>query len=64
VSDKLLAEERKKKKNNNKKRSKHNISPKLRLGDKISSTKVDREKANLENITIQTLYWKVSPHWS
>jgi hypothetical protein len=44
--------------------SKHNISPKLRLGDKISSTKVDREKANLENITIQTLYWKVSPHWS
>jgi hypothetical protein len=41
VSDKLLAEERKKKnnnknnKNNNKKRSKHNMSPKLRLGDII-----------------------------
>jgi hypothetical protein len=38
VSDKLLAEERKKerkKKNNNnkKKQSKHNMSPKLRLGD-------------------------------
>jgi hypothetical protein len=27
--------ERKKKKNNNKKRSKHNMSPKLCLGDKI-----------------------------
>jgi hypothetical protein len=41
VLDKLLAEERKKerKKNNNKninkKRSKHNMSPKLRLGDII-----------------------------
>jgi hypothetical protein len=32
VSDKLLAGERKKKKNNNKKQSKHNMSPKLRLG--------------------------------
>jgi hypothetical protein len=39
VSDKLLAEERKKerkKKKNNKKRSKHNMSPKLCLGDIIS----------------------------
>jgi hypothetical protein len=38
VSDKLLAEERKKKNNNNKKkkkRSKHNMSPKLCLGDII-----------------------------
>jgi hypothetical protein len=44
VSDKLLAEERKNNNNNNnnndnnnnnKKRSKHNISPKLRLGDLI-----------------------------
>jgi hypothetical protein len=40
VSDKLLGEERKKKKNNNKnknnnnkKQSKHNMSPKLGLGD-------------------------------
>jgi hypothetical protein len=41
VSDKLLAEERKKnenKNNNKKKRSKHNMSPKLRLGDIISIT--------------------------
>jgi hypothetical protein len=37
VSDKLLTEERKKKNNNknNKKRSKHNMSPKLCLGDII-----------------------------
>jgi hypothetical protein len=35
VSDKLLAKEERRKKNNNKKRSKHNMSPKLRLGDII-----------------------------
>ena len=46
MSDKLLAEERKKKnnnknnKNNNKKRSKHNMSPKLRLGDIIRKQSV------------------------
>ena len=39
MSDKLLAKERKNNNNNNnnnKKRSKHNMSPKLRLGDIIT----------------------------
>ena len=62
MSDKLLAEERKKKKNNNKnknnnnnnnnnnkKRSKHNMFPKLRLGDIINT-----ELYLLNNIQVVT----------
>jgi hypothetical protein len=56
VSDKLLAEERKINNNNNKKkRSKHNMSPKLCLGDIIMQVQNMNLKLNMKDIDKGTL---------
>jgi hypothetical protein len=54
-SDKLLAEERKKKNNNNK-WSKHNMSPKLCLGDIIKTWLQCNVRISLKKLTLVTVF--------